>query len=68
MKWEFKVNYKCIYDNEFVNRWKYLAYDARILTWSEAWHKCVDDAIRCLDRNEVIISIESTNDIVRCLK
>lgn len=62
--WKFQANYKCIYEND-VKRWKYLEYDARILTWSEAWHKCIDDAIRALDSNEVIISIESLNDIAR---
>lgn len=68
MNWKFKANYKCIYHNEFINRWAYFEYDASEYTWSEAWHKCVNDAIEKLDRNEVIISIESTNDIVRCLK
>lgn len=66
--WKFRANIKCIYDNEFINRWTYFEYDATKLTWSEAWHRCIYETIKGLGRNEIVVSIESTNDIVRCLK
>lgn len=66
--WKFKVNFKCIYDQEYVTRWKHFEYDATKLTWSEAWHRCIYEAIKGIERNEVIVSIESYNDIVREFK
>lgn len=66
MCWTFRVKIKWIYDGDYVNKWKYFKYDATKLTWSEAWHRCVYEAIKGLGRNEVIASIESRNDIARC--
>lgn len=68
MNWKFKVCVKCIYDNEFINRWKYFEYDATELTWYEAWHKCITEAINSLESNEVIFCIESENVIARVNK
>lgn len=68
MNWKFEVTIKCIYDNEFISRCICLEYDATKVTWFEAWHKCIDDAIKALESNEVIVNIDSQNVIARCKK
>lgn len=35
-----------------------------MFTWSDAWHNCVDDAIKNLGVVDVIVKIESLNEIV----
>lgn len=64
MYWKFKVKVKCIYDNKYI-RWKFYQYDATDLTWFDAWQRCIYEAINSIKRNEVVVSVESLNDIAR---
>lgn len=64
MFWKFKIKIKSIYDIDYI-RWYFCQYDATKLSWSEAWHRCIYEAIKGIERNEVIVSIESQNDIAR---
>lgn len=66
MTWKFRI----ITTNVFTHakRFRHIAFNKTVYTWSEAWHKVIDESINGLGDNEVIASIESLNDIVRCGK
>lgn len=65
MYWKFKVKIKCIYDNGYI-RWKFYQYNATDLTWFDAWQRCIYETMfNEVKQNEVVVSVESLNDIAR---
>lgn len=62
MTWKFRIAYKSIYHTK--RRFRNIAFSKDHYTWRDAWHACIDEAIKGVGDTEVISSIESTNNIV----
>lgn len=60
--WIFKITIKSVFEKG--KRFKHAAFSKVDYSWHDAWLKCVDKAIADLSDCEVIVSIESVNEIV----
>ena len=60
--WLFKITIKNVFEKGKI--FKHAAFSKVDYSWRDAWVKCVDKAISGLSDCEVIVSIESVNEIV----
>lgn len=60
--WIFKITTKNVFNKKRYS--KHVGFSKIEYSWRDAWVKCIDNAISELSDNEVVVSIESVNEIV----
>ena len=63
MTWKFRIVTMNVFTH--AKKFRQIAFDKTSYTWSDAWHKVIDESIKGLSGCEVVVSIDSLNDIVR---